>query len=111
MRTALFLITLGFGYTIFSQANKKSDRITQILGKVVAIFMMVVSFGGILYCLWFTGMRCVTPYCPLNHYSKQDGMHHQMGMGQGKKMFCPVAGEISQDTDHPSGSLASDKKP
>lgn len=110
MRTALFLIALGFGYTIFAQANKKSDRVTQILGKIVAIFMMALSFVGVLHCLWFAGMRCVTPYCPTHTGPKQSEMYRQMGMGHGKKMFCPVAGEISQDADHPSGSLASDKK-
>ena len=117
MQTAFLLITLGFGYKIFSEASRKSEKSVGQLGKLVGIVMMIVSFGGVLCSTWTAikyGSLCGSSmYCPMPQGPKmnvyQQGAyqsaspHSAYMMGEhGKKLFCPMMGPTqSQDGEQP----------
>ena len=50
MRTALLLIALGFGFKIFAEASTNAKKSVKQLGRIVGVFIMLVSFLGTL-CL------------------------------------------------------------
>ena len=49
MRTALFLIALGFGYKIYLEALQQKSKQLQQLGQFIGAVMMLVSIAGAIF--------------------------------------------------------------
>ena len=49
MRTALFLIALGFGYKVYVEALQQKSKQLQQLGQLVGAVMMLVSIAGAIF--------------------------------------------------------------
>ena len=79
MSTALLLIALGFGFKIYVEASRTTKANTKRLGRIVAIFIMVLAATGAL-CHTAKSIRCgLSAGCAKSGYF--------MGIG-GKK--CPL---------------------
>ena len=104
MQTALLLIALGFGFKIFSDASEKQKKSVKQLGRVVGVVMMALSFLGSI-CTTLTAIKTGGTFypmfnCPTHGFDRSDGYgdyHGSMGMA-GKKMMCPIAGQMKDDT-------------
>ena len=79
MQTGLLLIALAFGYKIFSESSANAKKSLKQLGRVIGIYIMVVSFIGSLCVL-----NCVIRYgnwnCPFK------------GQGWSGMKMCPITG-------------------
>ncbi len=66
MRTALFLIALGFGYKIFAEASQQKTKNLQKLGQWVGTAMMLISILGALFLInaGTKGMCSMKNSCP-----------------------------------------------
>ena len=97
MRTALFLIVLGFGYKIFVEASEKQKKSLKQLGQVVGVILMAASLCGAAYFTYrglckSCGWSSSSIYYPNRGYDKSGyGMDHH-GSKSGK-MLCPMMGQ------------------
>lgn len=53
MKTALFLIALGFGYKVFAEATANGKKSLRQIGRLIGAFTMIVSLLGTFYSIWF----------------------------------------------------------
>ena len=78
MKIGLLLLALGFGYKIFNEASGNAKKSIRQLGRIIGIYIMIVSFIGSLCALqWVIAANKAN--CPLT------------GGWKGMKM-CPFGG-------------------
>ncbi|MBI1977675.1 MAG: hypothetical protein HYS55_02870 [Candidatus Omnitrophica bacterium] len=80
MNAGLLLIALALGYKIFADASTSAKKSLKRLGRIVGVYIMVVSFVGTVCVL-----NCVIQYgksCPLPGKM----------WGQGGMKMCPITG-------------------
>ena len=83
MHSGLLLIAMGFGFKIFAEATANGKKTVRQIGRLVGIFMMVVSFFGTLCSVLYVAK-----------YGKAD--YGFMGKWGGK--MCPLTGQpLSSD--------------
>ena len=62
MRTALLLIALGFGFKTFVKASANPTKSVRQFGRLIGIFMMLISFIGTICTVTYTIQE--KWYCP-----------------------------------------------
>ena len=75
MKTALFLIALGFGFKVFAEATANPKKSLKKLGRAVGATIMIMSAFGALYSL-----TMFAKYGRMNCFGLKGGMRCPFGM-------------------------------
>lgn len=104
MQTALLLFACGFGYKIFAEASRKTDKLVKQLGKLIGAVIMIISLLGVVCTIWCAtkcnSMGFLGGNCPTHgEFGKSmDKFSHGMSYDS-KKPHCPIMGTEASDKD------------